>query len=358
MDLRKSATVELTLEQLRRLIPFDKMSRNSLRHLIDHAYTFRVRQGEVLFDIGETKPWTLYLIRGAVRLNNDNGSKIVVESGTDRGRYALANLLPRQYRARVVSKQAVIAAMDRDLLEKEVAWGQLSRTDGKGEKQADNDWKMTLLRTPTFSRLPMANVQKLFEVLQEHPAQAGDDIIREGDQPGDYYYIIRKGKCSVTRNVAGRRIKLGTLGEADSFGDEALVADRPRNATVTMETDGLLMRLPKTEFTELMHAPLVRRIDLKHALQAVNDGKALLIDVRTEKEFTANRLPQAINIPVFLLYLKSEKLRKSLKYIVYCDTGNRSEAAAFILTRRGFGSYVLNDPDRALEKQLPANIQS
>jgi len=354
-ELRKNPKVELKLEQLRLLGQFDKMSRNSLRHIIDHSLTFLSKEGDILFDLGETKPLSFYLVRGVVQISNDEGEQIIIESGKERGRYPLANLLPRRYRAQVVSRQAVIACMDRDMLEKEIAWGQLSRTDGKGEKQADNDWKMTLLRTPTFSRLPMANVQKLFEVLEEYPAKAGEVIIREGDQPGDYYYIIRKGKCRVSRNVAGRDIQLNTLEQADSFGDEALVAGRPRNATITMQSDGLLMRLPKTEFTELMHAPLVKRIDLEQAMRVVNDGKALLVDVRTEREFTANRLPQAIHIPVFLLYLKTQKLKKGFKYIVYCDNGKRSEAAAFILTRRGFGSYVLKNPAQALERQLPEN---
>ena len=297
---------------------------------VDDAYLYNFVEGEypVFFDHGK-------------------GDRIVVESGTDRGRYAIANLLPRQYRARVASKQALIARMDRDLLEKEVTWGQLSHTSKKGEKPADNDWKITLLRTPTFSRLPMTNVQQLFEELQEFPAKAGQVIIREGE-PGDYYYIIRKGKCKVVRNVGVREIKLGILEKADAFGDEALVSGKPRNATVVMETDGMLMRLSKANFQELMHTPLVKRIDLENAMRAVTEGKALLIDVRMEEEFTANRLPHALNIPVFLLYLKTQSLNRRLKYIVYCDTGDCSEAAAFILTRRGFDSYVLKQPARAL----------
>ena len=343
----RETKVKLELERLRQLVPLDNMSRNSLRHIIDHTQLIHASQGDILFDVGDTRSYTFFLLRGALTLRNPLGNRIVVESGKESGRYALSNLLPRQYRARVASKHALFARMDRDLLEKEIAWGQLSRTDKKGEKPADNDWKMTLLRTPTFSRLPMANVQQLFEELQEFPSKAGEVIIREGE-PGDYYYIIRQGRCRVTRNVGGREIKLGTLQEADAFGDEALVSEKPRNATVRMETEGTLMRLSKENFQELMHVPLVKRIDLEKAMQAVNEGKALLIDVRMAEEFTASRLPQALNIPVFLLYLKIKSLNRKFKYILYCDTGDRSEAAAFILTRRGFDSYVLEQPARAL----------
>jgi CRP-like cAMP-binding protein len=339
--------VERELERLRQLVPLDNMSHNSLRHILDHTHVFRAHQGDILFDVGDTKPFTFFLLRGALKLKHPKGNRIIVESGTDRGRYAISNLLPRQYRARVASKQALIARMDRDLLEKEVAWGQLSCTDKKGEELADNDWKITLLRTPTFSRLPMANVQQLFEELQEFPAKAGEVIIREGE-PGDYYYIIHKGKCRVVRKFGGREIKLGVLEESDAFGDEALVSDKPRNATVVMETDGMLMRLSKANFQELIHTPLVKRIDLENAMRTVTEGKALLIDVRMEEEFIANRLPHALNIPAFLLYLKTQSLNRRLKYIVYCETGDCSAAAAFILTCRGFDSYVLKEPAQAL----------
>jgi len=138
------------------------------------------------------------------------------------------------------------------------------------------------------------------------------------------------------------------------------VADKPRNATVAMETDGMLMRLSRANFTELMHMPLIKRINLNNAMRGVNEGKAVLIDVRMEEEFTAGRLPHALNVPVFLLYLKTQSLNKAFKYIVYCDSSARSEAAAFILTRRGFDSYVLKDAARALAgmDSLPSIIES
>ena len=39
--------------------------------------------------------------------------------------------------------------------------------------------------------------------------------------------------------------------------------------------------------------------------------------------------------------LKLKTLDRKLKYICYCDSGRRSSAAAYILSERGFQSYVL-----------------
>ncbi len=339
--------VKLDLELLRPLVPLDNLGRKSLRYIADHGKLMQLAGGDVVFDLGDTRPFTFYLLRGALRLKDDKGKRTVVEAGSERGRYAIGNLLPRRFNARIVSQQAILMRVDRDLLEKEIAWGQLSQVDKKGEKAEDNEWRVDLLRTPVFSRLPMASVQRLFEALEEVPAKAGDVIVKEGE-PGDFYYILRSGKCKVVREVGGRELRMGALEAPQGFGDEALVSNKPRNATVVMESDGLLLRLSKADFQELLHAPLVKKVKLAVAESAIAEKKAMLLDVRMEEEFTQNRLPHAINIPLFLLHLKLLGLNKGFKYVVYCDTGQRSEAASFILTRNGFDSYVLEDAQAAL----------
>ena len=74
-------------------------------------------------------------------------------------------------------------------------------------------------------------------------------MIRQGDE-GDYFYIIREGTCSVTRLASGNAwdVPLAELSTGDCFGEDALVSDGTRNATVTMLTDGVLMRLSKQQF--------------------------------------------------------------------------------------------------------------
>ena len=42
-----------------------------------------------------------------------------------------------------------------------------------------------------------------------------------------------------------------------------------------------------------------------------------------------------------MLRLKVDSLDPKLSYIVCCDTGRRSSAAAFLLSERGFQTFVL-----------------
>lgn len=329
-------------QALRQMIPLDNMNRRSLRYIADNTRLFTLNKDDVLFEIGDIKPFSYYLVKGVICLKDANDKQVMVESGAERGRYAIANLIPRHFRAWVASRKAIIARIDRNLLEKEIAWGQLPSQDKKTGASEDQEWKLNLLRTPVFSKLPMAHVQKLFENLEEFPCAAGETIITEGE-PGDYFYLIRSGVCKVMRNAGDRQIELGKLGVSDAFGDEALVSAKPRNASVVMETPGVLMRLSKKDFEQLMHEPLVKKVKLNAAKTAMDKGKALLIDVRMEEEFAENRISDALNIPLFLLHLKAQTLSKHLKYILYCDTGRRSEAAAFVLTRYGFEVYILED---------------
>ncbi len=154
--------------------------------------------------------------------------------------------------------------------------------------------------------------------------------------------MIVNGKCVVTRETPLNRdgIKLAELGVGDTFGEEALIAEAKRNATVTMSTDGVLMRLNKDDFRALMNEPLLQWVAYDRAREIVAGGGRWL-DVRLPSEYQNMSIEGSINIPLYFIRLKLSTLDKNVPYVVYCDTGRRSSAAAYILVERGFEAYVL-----------------
>mgnify|MGYP000141282709 CR=1 FL=1 len=68
---------------------------------------------------------------------------------------------------------------------------------------------------------------------------------------------------------------------------------------------------------------------------------AALIDVRLENEFEGGNLPGSVNIPLYLLRIRLSKMDPAKKHIVYCDSGGRSAAAAYIISERGINVFVL-----------------
>ena len=171
-------------------------------------------------------------------------------------------------------------------------------------------------------------------------AKKGEVVIREGAQ-GDYYYLIEFGRCQVERTVGGVSLTLAELKSGDTFGEEALVSEAKRNATVTMKTDGVLLRLSKQDFNELLREPLLRRINMEQAKQKVLGG-AEWIDVRYMSEYQYDKLSGALNIPLSEIRNVFGALDMDKEYIVYCQSGRRSSAAAFLLAQRGYNVYLLD----------------
>jgi rhodanese-related sulfurtransferase len=196
-----------------------------------------------------------------------------------------------------------------------------------------------------FKNMPPANIKSLLEKMETILVKKDDVVVSQGTE-GDYYYVLTEGEAVVTRVV-----ELATLSPGASFGEEALVSEAQRNASVTMKTDGMLMRLSKDNFNSLLKDPLLERVSPDDARQQVNKG-AVWLDVRHAKEFSHARLPKALNIPLHEIRLRLNELDKDKNYICYCSTGRRSSAAAFLLVQNGYKASVLNGGIKVMAQDL------
>jgi rhodanese-related sulfurtransferase len=174
-------------------------------------------------------------------------------------------------------------------------------------------------------------------------AKQGAVIVQQGDA-GDYFYILTQGRCLVTRTApnSNKAIQLAELSPGASFGEDALLAESQRNASVSMLTDGSLVRLAKEDFKALLIEPQQQRIGLEEARQIVAAGGQWL-DVRLPSEFEKSHPEGALNFPLYSIRIKHDSLDPKRKYVVCCDTGRRSSAGAFILSERGFDAYLLKN---------------
>lgn len=344
-------------EILRDLIPLNALTDERFREIASSLSIMDVNAGSYLFGEGDTDNRSIYLLDGVVNFIDKSGKVTgVVSAGTDPARYPLANRQPRIITARAATK-SVIAAIDSTLLDVMLTLDQSTETGAvKINAGAEQDWMSRMLQSDVFSRLPPSEIQRLIQALEPVTYNAGDKVIRQGDE-GDYFYIIREGSCSVSRLASGKGwdVPLAELKAGDSFGEDALVSNARRNATVTMLTDGWLMRLSKHYFLDILKKQLVHYLNYDMALSAVNAGDCWL-DVRLPEEFENNALENSINIPLATIRNSYARLDKVKKYIVYCDTGRRSAAAAFLLGKRGFNVAVLEGglnqgvPDKDLNK--------
>jgi len=236
-------------------------------------------------------------------------------------------------------------SIDSDLLDVMLTWDQtgtyeVSELQGESDGGSE-DWMTMLLQTKAFHKIPPANIQAIFMRMQQINYKAGDVILKQGAE-GDYFYVLTRGSALVTRETPLSKdgIKLAELRVGDTFGEEALISDAKRNATVTMLTDGGVMRLGKEDFKKLLNEPMLDWVEFDEGQQIVQGGGQWL-DVRLPSEFENQHLDGAINIPLYFIRLKLNTLDQSKRYVVCCDTGRRSSAGAYILSERGFQAYVL-----------------
>ena len=389
----------ITTERLSKLEPLSNLSEERLQELVTLSTVERMPIGVSLFREGDIDNQTVYLLEGDVQLSSADGKvDRVLTSKQPEALYPIDDSQPRQLSCAALSRVDVLR-VDNSVLDYMMMWDQMAASEEaeaealsqetKAASQAkakssaaktpqtpqaqsnqsapqvksadqpvpseapaqtvpadeDRSWIRKMRHIMAFKNMPPANIKGLLEKMDTIMVETGDVIVNQGE-PGDYYYVLTEGEAVVTRMV-----ELATLEPGASFGEEALVSGATRNATVTMKSDGLLMRLSKDDFNALLKDPLLDRVTPDDARARVNKG-AIWLDVRHAKEFAHSRLPKSINIPLHELRIRMEELDNKKHYVCVCSTGRRSSAAAFLLVQHGFQASVLNGGLKIMAQDL------
>ena len=399
----------ITTERLSKLEPLSNLSQERLQELVTLSSVERMPIGVSLFREGDIDNQTVYLLEGDVQLSSSDGKvDRVLTSKQPEALYPIDDSQPRQVSCAALSRVDVLR-VDNSVLDYMMMWDQMAASEeaeaealqqesqapeSKPEKVAspaevqapadgvpvaeaqpssaktkqsttqakgatnearppadsvpadeDRSWIRKMRHIMAFKNMPPANIKGLLEKMETIMVETGDVIVNQGE-PGDYYYVLTEGEAMVTRMV-----ELATLEPGASFGEEALVSGATRNATVTMKSDGLLMRLSKEDFNALLKDPLLDRVTPDDARARINKG-AVWLDVRHAKEFAHSRLPKSINIPLHEMRIRMEELDKKKHYVCVCSTGRRSSAAAFLLVQNGFKASVLNGGLKIMAQDL------
>jgi rhodanese-related sulfurtransferase len=337
-------STKITTKDLSNYHPLDTLNAESLREICNKLTIAEINKGDNIFIRGDAKADHIFLHEGIVELV-ENGKVIkTLAAGTKDTKTALAHIIPRNFSA-VAKSNVVVFMIDSDLLDMMLTWDQTGsfQVEDLNVEQND-DWMSRILNTEAFRRIPPANIQAIFTSLEDIEVKPGDAVIKQGD-PGDYFYIVKSGRCMVTRKMPGQNkdIKLAELDAGASFGEEALISDAERNATIVMLSKGVLSRLSKEQFLSLLNEPMLDTVDFATAKEKVKGGVSQWLDVRLPNEFQSAHIKGATHLPLIFLRMKIDTLDKNKNYILYCDTGRRSSSASYILNERGFTTSVLKD---------------
>ena len=332
----------LNPEQLRGLTPLNMLSEQQWRELRGQLVPQPLLAGQLLFRQGDQGRLTYYLLAGELSLQAVDGQRECVLAGSAASCHSLSPSLPRRHEARALTDVSVLA-LDSATLNRLLTW-RLTYQDlilELGHQDEDVEWLERLLDNPLFAKVPPSNVRSMLGRLQRLELPAGSTVLREGEV-GDCCYFLYSGRAEVIRGAGSAHQVLAELEVGACFGEEALLADSSRNATVTLLEDGVVLRLARQDFFALLKAPVVDEVSLGEAARLLASG-AQWLDVRLQEEYQRAHALESLNMPLQLLRLKARLLDKGRTYLCYCDSGKRSASAVFLLAQLGFTAYALRD---------------
>jgi CRP-like cAMP-binding protein len=343
-------------DQLAALAPLAGFSAERLAELAQVAVVERARRGSDPLQDRLEGSQSVFLLAGELVLAFEGGGTLVFVGGSDEARQALNRQSQRVVRSKAITDVDLVM-LDDEVLDILATWDQVAAgADSTLTGQAaaadarivTGAFGLGKLRSGAFAQLPVAHIDELLKRFDRVKTAPGETVVREGDE-GDYYYVVESGRFSVERLVGGAKVLLAELKSGDAFGEEALVSEAKRNATVTSLGEGELLRLGRTHFDELLREPLLRRLAFAEAAERVRRG-ALWLDVRYPSEYQYDKLPGAINVPLAEVRNMFAVLDRSREYVAYCQSGRRSAAAAFLFAQRGFKVWLLEGGLRSVQK--------
>ncbi len=340
----KNSSKQIDRKTLKTLEPLNRLNPILLDELAAKSIVEEVPADRIICRHGEADPRQIYLLSGQIEVVIAGEKKTKIIKSKSALKAPIAEGSPRTATLKTKTTSTLLY-IDADLLELLMSdEPELNPTYEVTEITADDsddDWMLSFLQSPAFLQLPTENIQQLLTHMEEIPVKKDQVVITQGGTD-DNYYIIKSGSCNVHRQPYkdSANVLLATLPKGSGFGEEALISNGTRNATITMRENGSLMRLKKKDFLRLLINPLIPYFEHSETTKKLDEG-CVVIDVRSEIESKQKPLEGSVNIPLSMLRVKFDSLNPQREYLLVCNDGSQSAAAAFLMIQNGFKCSVL-----------------
>lgn len=290
-----------------------------------------------------------YLIEGEVEIRRSFVDRVKTDSDNEQFRNPIEDILQGKGTVRALSPARILivnASYVEELLslsrnlDYQIVDLHSTVESSSFDDNYEADWSEAFFQSPLASHMPASKMHQLFKCMEDIQVEEGEEIFK-CQSAAEYFYIIKKGYVSVLTDDRGSyRGETFELAPGNYFGDEALVADTMRNATVKMLSDGVLGRLSREAFDNIVKdSIIVKTTDLEIKQYEFPD----YIDVRLPIEFKFDHRKHCENMPVASLRKNLADLDPNKTYIVTPEGGKRSELATYLLRQAGFNAFILDD---------------
>ena len=205
------------------------------------------------------------------------------------------------------------------------------------------NWMERLLSTPLFEFIPPTNIQELFKRFKTRQVTSGEIIIKQGE-PGDYFYMIKTGAVSVHVEMNGKVNQVAKLTAGQSFGQDALVSDLPRNATIMATAPCELGMLTEADFEDLLLSPVIEVITPAEIEEAarVQGTQVQILNLYQPDDLQPEAAAEELAIPFMALRNHIHEFSKEIVYVVRGPASPKINLlGAYLLNEAGHTAYVL-----------------
>lgn len=261
---KKSRDIALIKAYLSSHFLFKNLHKEVISQILEKMKLFTFKSNSVIYDAEKAGRYFFIIKKGKVEVMVDGKVSEILETGRGFGEVALLMDGKRTSRARSIEATELWTLSKDD-------YSASIRSENIQHRSENKEFLRTL---PLFNLLEENDLESLSEVLTLHSFSQCEVIVNEGE-PGDLAYIIKKGTvgCYINKEEIRR------LGAGDFFGEQALLYDTRRTATVIALDQVELLSLGRRDLSKVLGGQLegiVYRNSLRMACDKSEILKSLL----------------------------------------------------------------------------------
>jgi cGMP-dependent protein kinase 1 len=276
--------IENILKTLRTHFIFKNLDKDSQMSILEHVKHYSIGPKEIVFRQGDPGVSFFCVEKGRLEVLC-NGAKTIILPGSGFGELALLDDRPRTATVKTI-EACTLWGIDRKSFNSAVK---------KINEMSYQENKKFINTIPLFDPLTSNQKELMLSALVTQKWTCGQAIIREGES-GDLLYIIKEGLALCYENIIEKR----QLTKGEYFGEQALLHQSPRTATIIAGTDLTLVSIGRETLIQVLGDKLecilyrnsqLMAIDKSSFLRSLSPSQVeLLLKCSTIKKYKAGEI--------------------------------------------------------------------
>ena len=378
-----SAQISAVTVAFRRNNLFNSLDDDVIEKLSMNVIPLVVKKGTVVVKQGENGNFFFIVYKGSFRcemVDQSASSKASSADGVKASPRVVATIGPHASFGELSlmyncpRKATVIAIEDSEIFALERAM--FTKTVVEMANAKTRERAQFLQHVPLLQKLTDSELAKLSSCLEEQVFKENTKVCSQGDE-GDCMYLIFDGNCKVMKKVDGvvGEKAVATLSKGDYFGEQALLKDDVRSATVVVSSQSAtLYKLVREDFEVLLgplmsivndestsrskHYRMVRELPVMSSLSDIEVNQLLQVmvsmsfnkDELIELEFGSTQRSNVADEGPLVEYKVDEKIKYAFSIVVdgIVDVIDRVDVVRRLFRGDYFGSELTLLPQKAL----------